>query len=65
MADVRDWTKLYEQYRGQWVALADDRITPIAHGKSRREVKEAAERLGHQDALVLKFPDELMTFAGL
>jgi hypothetical protein len=61
---ARDWSKLYRQHRGQWVALADDRMTAVAHGGSRREVKEAAVKLGHSHPLVLKFPDELTTFAG-
>ena len=42
---ARDWSKLYRQHRGQWVALADDRMTAVAHGGSRREVKEAAVKL--------------------
>jgi hypothetical protein len=61
---TRDWTKLYEQYKGKWVALADDRMTAVASGDSRREVKEQAAKLGHPKPLVLKFPEELTVFAG-
>jgi hypothetical protein len=64
MAEVRDWKELYQQYRGQWVAIDDDLMTAIAHGESRREVKEAAAEKGKPNALVLKFPDELTAFAG-
>jgi Family of unknown function (DUF5678) len=64
MAEARDWKKLYQQYRGQWVAIDDDLMTAIAHGESRREVKEAAVQQGKPNALLLKFPDELTAFAG-
>jgi hypothetical protein len=61
---MRDWRNLYQKYRGQWVALADDRMTVLAHGSSRREVKEQAVRLGNPRPLVLKFPEELTAFVG-
>jgi hypothetical protein len=61
---MRDWRSLYKKYRGQWVALGNDRETAIATGRSRREVEEKAAKLGHADPLVLKLPEELTTFAG-
>ena len=32
-----DWTKIYNKYKGLWVALADDEITVLGHGKSAKE----------------------------
>jgi hypothetical protein len=61
---MRDWRQLYQKYRGQWVALGADRMTVIAHGSSRREVKEQAAKLGNPHPLVLRFPEELTAFAG-
>jgi hypothetical protein len=61
---MRDWRKLYQKYRGQWVALGDDRITAIASGRSRREVEEKAAKLGYSDPLVIRLPEELTAFAG-
>jgi Family of unknown function (DUF5678) len=61
---ARDWSELFEQYKGKWVALADDRMTAITSGDSRREVKEKAFELGHAKPLVLKFPDKLTAFVG-
>ncbi len=29
-----DWTKIYKNYQGLWVALKDDEETVIASGKS-------------------------------
>ncbi len=61
---ARDWRKLYKQYRGQWVALAEDMMTVVAHGEARNEMRQHAASLGYPDALVLKFPEELVAFAG-
>ena len=30
MSKAKDWTHLFEQYRGKWVALADDEVTVLA-----------------------------------
>jgi hypothetical protein len=41
---ARDWRKLYQQYKGQWVALKDDEQTVVAHGPTLREVLEQATK---------------------
>jgi hypothetical protein len=61
---ARDWSKLYKQYKGKWVALADDRMTVVATGKSRRDTEDNAAKLGYTNTLVLKFPEKLEAFAG-
>lgn len=60
---ARDWRELFQQYKGQWVALADDRKTAVAHGKSRREVEQRATELGYPDLLMVHLPDKLTAFA--
>ena len=40
MTNAKDWTHLFEQYRGQWVALADDEKTVLASGATAKEVHE-------------------------
>ena len=42
MAIAKDWTHLFELYRGKWVALADDETTVLASGASAKEVHEVA-----------------------
>ena len=37
-----NWTHLMENYRGQWVALAEDEVTVLASGATAREAHEAA-----------------------
>jgi hypothetical protein len=61
---ARDWRKISRQYRGQWVAIADDMMTVITNGTSRLDVERKAAKLGHTDVLVLRFPEEITAFAG-
>ncbi|HUD11235.1 MAG TPA: DUF5678 domain-containing protein [Candidatus Saccharimonadia bacterium] len=61
---ARDWSKLYQKYRGQWVALKDDHMTAIVSGDSRADVKAKAAQLGYTKPFVVKMPDDLMLFAG-
>jgi hypothetical protein len=59
----KDWTHLYEQYRGKWVALADDETTVLAAGETAKEAHRAA--LKHTPLPVLyRVPDTLEAFAG-
>jgi hypothetical protein len=38
----KDWTHLFEKYRGKWVALADDETTVLAAGDTAKAAHEAA-----------------------
>jgi Family of unknown function (DUF5678) len=61
---ARDWTKLYKQYQGQWVALGDDEQTVIAAASTLREVMKTATRLGYASPHVVKLPHDLRIFVG-
>ena len=39
---MKDWTHLFENYRGKWVVLADDEVTVRASGDTAREAYDAA-----------------------
>lgn len=60
-----DWTKIYEQYRGFWVALKDDEETVIASGKTAREAWEQARAKGYEQPILTHMPDELVTYVGI
>ena len=63
MAKAKDWTHLFEKYRGKWVALADDEVTVLAFGTTAREAHGSA--LKHTSLPILyRVPDTLEIFAG-
>lgn len=63
MAQPKDWTHLFENYRGKWVALAKDEITVIGSGTSAKEAHAAG--LKHSSMPILyRVPDALEAFAG-
>lgn len=59
----KDWSHLFEQYRGKWVALADDEVTVRAAGATAKEAHRAA--LKHTSMPVLyRVPDTLEALTG-
>jgi hypothetical protein len=60
---MKDWTHLFENYRGKWVALAEDETTVLAAGESAKEAHTAA--LKHTSLPILyQVPETLDLFAG-
>ena len=63
MAEPIDWTHLSENYRGKWVALAEDLTTVVAAGDTARDAYEAAvKRAGRH--FLYQVPATLDLFAG-
>lgn len=60
-----DWTKIYQKYKGLWVALQDDEQTVIASGKTAKEVWDKAQNKGYKKPILTRMPDELVTYIGL
>ena len=46
MSMAIDWSKIYKQYKGLWVALKDDKITVIASGKTVKETLGNSKKKG-------------------
>jgi uncharacterized protein DUF5678 len=59
-----DWTKIYTQYKGLWVALKDDETTVVGSGGTLREALKEAQKKGYQDPILTRMPDELVTYIG-
>lgn len=59
-----DWTQIYEQYRGLWVALLDDEQTVVGSGKTAKEAFEEAQRKGCEKPILARMPEELVTYVG-
>lgn len=63
MAVAKDWTHLFDLYRGKWVALADDETTVLASGASAKEVHATALKKAPQPILY-RVPTTLDAFVG-
>jgi hypothetical protein len=63
MSNAIDWTHLSENYRGKWVALAEDDTTVVAVGDTAKEAYEAAaKKPGHH--FLYQVPATLDLFVG-
>ncbi len=61
---VKDRTKIWERYKGLWVALKGKEETVVGSGKTLKEAVAEAEKNGCTDPLVTRMPERLITFAG-
>jgi hypothetical protein len=61
---AKDWTHLFERYRGQWVALADDETTVLAAAATAKAAHAAALKRS-ETPLLYRVPDTLEAFAHL
>ncbi len=61
---VIDWTHLYKNYKGKWVALKDDEVTVISSGKSLDEAAEKAEKKGFKNPIFYSVPNKQLPFIG-
>lgn len=63
MAKAIDWTHLFENYRGKWVALAEDDTTVVASGATAKEARAAAAKKPGQHFLY-RVPETVELFVG-
>ena len=59
-----DWTKIYKEYKGLWVALKDDEQTVISSGKTLKETAEKAKTKGFEKPIFMRIPQRVSYFAG-
>lgn len=59
-----DWSKIYRQYKGLWVALKDDEETVLASGKTARDAWAKAQKKGYKKPILTRMPDKLVTYVG-
>lgn len=59
-----DWTDLYDQYRGQWVALKSDEKTVVSSGKTAKQAFDKAIAKGEAEPILTKLPDRLVPYVG-
>ena len=61
---AKDWSKIYQQYKGMWVALKEDEVTVVGAGPTLKEALRKASEAGYPHPIVTKMPRELIYFAG-
>ena len=59
-----DWTKIFEKYKGLWIALKDDEETVVGSGKSAQDALKEARENGVSKPILFRMPKELVNFAG-
>lgn len=59
-----DWTKIYKQYKGLWVALLDDQTTVVASGKTLKDAMKGAQAKGFNEPIVMRIPTEIAPYIG-
>ena len=58
-----DLTKVFEQYKGMWVAFTD-KYNVVAADKSAKKVYEGARKKGYKIPRLFKMPNSITPFAG-
>ena len=62
---VKDRTKMFNKYKGLWVALADDRDTVVGSGKTLKEAMNQAFKKGYRSPVLSRMPKTLDTYVGV
>jgi hypothetical protein len=61
---TKNWTALFKEYKGQWVALKDDEITVISSGEVLPEVIRKAADKGYDKPILTKVPKKDVVYIG-
>lgn len=59
-----DWSAIYKEYKGLWVALAQDEVTVLSSGKTAKQAWTKAKKDGYENPILTKMPSKLLTYVG-
>ena len=62
---AKDWTKIWEKYKGLWVALDEDEETVLGAGKTVREALEEAKKKTDNTPYLTRMPEKLVAYVGV
>ncbi len=62
---AKDWSKIYNRYRGKWVALKDDETTVVGSGQTAKTALASAQRKGFKQPILFRVPSKLVFHTGL
>lgn len=60
-----DWTEIYKEYKGLWIALKDDEKTVVAFGATAKQALEKAQKKGYRKPILTKMPQKLIPYVGI
>ena len=60
-----DWTKIYGQYKGLWVALEEDGVTVRGSGKRLKEALGEARKNGLDKPILFRVPTRIIPYVGI
>lgn len=60
-----DWTKIYDKYKGLWVALLKDEVTVVGSGKTVMEALNEAKKQGYEETILMRVPTQIIPYVGL
>lgn len=59
-----NWTKIYNTYKGKWIALKSDEKTVIASGPNAASVHKKAIKIGFKNPILSYVPTKLVSRIG-
>ena len=62
---AHDWSKLFKQYKGMWVALASDEKTVLGTGQTVKEALLKAKKKTDETPILTKVPLTMAPYVGL
>ena len=57
-----DWSEIYKDYKGKWLAFKDDETTVVGFGDSLREAHDCAVANGYKNPILTAVPEEVVSF---
>lgn len=61
---VIDVSKIFNKYKGKWVAFKSDQKTVVASGVTAREALKNAQKKGFSEPVLSRMPEELVRYIG-
>lgn len=61
---VIDWSHLYPNYAGKWVAFAKDNVTVVSEAKTFKSAINKAKKAGERTPIMFKVPKNQVLYVG-
>ncbi len=61
---IKDFSGIYQQYKGLWVALTEKEDKVVSSGKDPKKVFNEAKKKGVKIPILFKVPTKIIGYAG-